>query len=117
MTTIDDFVNQRWQDAKRTLRRLDSGFVEKVESTVRLESVGLCTPWPADIGDVPRRRLSKQWHGLLEAWLELSMEVSRLEVSAHSLGADAYQDMDPVDVGKRVDYHLSSWFDSRSYFV
>lgn len=110
MNTIDGFVDRRWQDAKCTLGRLDSGFVDKVASTVRLQAVGLATPWLPNAQDAPKRRLSKQWHQLLEACLELTMEASRLEVSAQGLGTDAYQDMDSVDVGKRVDYHLSSWF-------
>ena len=110
MNTIDDFVNRRCQDAKCRLRRLDSEFVDKVESTVRLQSVGLSTPWVPDVGDAPRRRLPKQWHRLLESCLELTMEASRLKVSAQSLGANAYLEMDPVDVGKRADYHLPSWF-------
>ena len=91
MNTIDDFVDRRWQDAKHTLRRLDRGFVDKLESTVRLQSMGLSTPWPIDIEAKPEGRLPKQWHRLLEACLELTMEVSRLEVSAQSLGADAHE--------------------------
>ena len=109
MNTIDDFVNRRWHDAKYTLRRLDSRFVDKVEYTVRLQSVGLSTPRSPNSEDTPRQRLSKRWHQLLEACLELTIEASRLQVSTQSLGTDAYLGMLPVDVGQRVDYHLSSW--------
>ena len=110
MNTIDDFVDRRWQDAKSTLRRLDSGFVERVESTVRLQSAGLAAPWQLDIAEAPRQRLSKQWHRLLKACLDLAMEVSRLQVAAEGLRADAYREMAPIDVGQRAEYHLSSWF-------
>ena len=110
MNTIDDFVERRWRDAKCALRRLDSEFVDRVESTVRLQSAGLATPWQFDIAEAPSRRLSTEWHRLLKACLDLTMEVSRLQVAAQGLRADAYQGMAPVDVGQRAEYHLSSWF-------
>ena len=106
--TIHDFVNQRWLDAKCALRQLDSQFVDKMEHTVLLQDMGLHTSWEPNIEEKPKRPLSKQWHLLLEACMELTMQVSRFQVAVDSLSAGTYLEMAPVDVGKRVSYHFNS---------
>ena len=108
VTTIHDFVDRRWHDAKCELRQSDSQFVDKMESTVRLQALGLYTPWEPDLKEKPKKGLSKQWHRLLEACTELMLQVSRVQVAVDSLSANAYRDMLPVDVGKQVNYHFSS---------
>ena len=72
MATIDDFVNHRWADAKQTLRNLDPEYVSNLESTVRLQHLGLEHPYPADVEDSPKQRLSIEWHRLLESCHELA---------------------------------------------
>ena len=108
MTTIHNFVDRRWRDAKCELQQLDGQFVNKVESTVRLQDLGLYSLWKPDLVEKPNNRLSKQWHRLLEACTELTIQESRLQVAADSLSADAYPGMLTVDVGKRVSYHFFS---------
>ena len=69
------------------LSKLDRDFISELESTVRLQAVGLTTPWEPDVGRRPRQRLSSKWHRLLEACLELTMQASILQVSAASTGS------------------------------
>ena len=81
MATIDDFVNHRWEDARTTLRKLDSSFFDRI---VNLES--------RDRGDfvqpVARRRLSKNWHELLEACWDLPIWASNVETAGLCLTTD-----------------------------
>ena len=109
MGPMDGFVNRRWADAKATLRKLDEDFVDKLESEVRLGRVGLTTPWQPGIGRVPAQRLSTEWHRLLEACLELTMQESILKTSADGLTADANHGLPILEVGKHLDYHFRSW--------
>ena len=110
MESIDDFVNHRWADAKLMLRKLDRDFVDKLECEVRLEAVGLATPWQPDIGRVPALRLSSEWHRLLEACHELTVQASILQTSAVNLTADANHELPLLEVGRRANYHFRSWF-------
>lgn len=110
MGSIDDFVNHRWVDAKAKLRDLDRDFVDKYESEVRLQTIGLATPWRPDTGRVPAQRLSSEWHRLLEACLELTVQASILQTSAANLTADANHELPLIEVGRRANYHFRSWF-------
>ena len=104
------FVNHRWADAKATLRDLDRDFVDKYECEVRLKAIGLATPWQPDIGRVPAQRLSSEWHRLLEACHELTVQASILQTSAVDLTADANHELPLLEVGRRANYHFRSWF-------
>ena len=108
--SIQEFVERRWADAKAELRKLDSEFVHKIESTVRLQDSGLETPWPVDVGDRPVRPLPKEWRRLLGACYEMTVGVSILQVTAHDLTAEANRGLSPVEVGRRFLHHNSAWF-------
>ena len=110
MPSIDDFVNHRWADAKDALRKLDPDFVSEVESTVRLQSVGLETPWELDVQRGPKRRLASEWHRLLEDCDELVRQTSILQTAKEHLVEDSDAGMSDVEVGKRFFYHMHSWF-------
>ena len=110
MGQIDDFVIHRWVDAKMLLRELDRDFVDKFESEVRLEAIGLTTPWQPDTGRISAQRLSSEWHRLLEACHELTVQASILQTSAVNLTADANHELPLLEVGKRANYHFRSWF-------
>ena len=85
MASLDDFVDHRWEDAKEELRKLESDFVSRLESEHRLQSLGLGMPQRHSAGDRPKRPLSKEWHHLLEACSELTMQAWNVQVAATSL--------------------------------
>lgn len=110
MTSISDFVNHRWSDARTEFAKLDEDFVSKLDSTVRLESLGLKSPWPPPVDLIPKQRLSSEWHRLLESCIELLFLIGILEASASSLTVSANAHLPPEEVGKRHGYHFRSWF-------
>ena len=62
------------------------------------------------VGFTPKKRLSKQWHHLLESCLELTMQVWNVKVAAASQTPKANADHPMHEVGLRADYHFRSWF-------
>ena len=110
MTSIDDFVSHRWGDAKEALRKLDGDYVSRLESEHRLQTLGLGMPQHYSVGDSPKRLLSKKWHHLLEACLELTIQAWNVHVAAISLTAKANVGMSSYEAGLRADYHFRSWF-------
>ena len=110
MASIDDFINHRFTDAKIVLRQFDRDFVDQIESTHRLETIGLTGPWPSVVQHKPKQRLSSGWHRLLEACHELTVQASILQVSAASLTAGANEGIPRVEIGRRANYHFNSWF-------
>ena len=72
MASIDDFLDRRWADAKEVLRNLDGDFVQRFESEVQLQALGLETPWAPNVDRVSLQRLASEWHRILEVCLELS---------------------------------------------
>ena len=110
MASIDDFVNQRWEDAKEALRNFDGEFVRKLESEVKLEALGLEAPWTSVVDNVPLQRLSSEWHLLLEACLELNMQASNIQVAASSMTYQANEGVSDYEAGRHNNYHLRSWF-------
>ncbi len=107
MPLIDDFVDNRWADAKEELRKLDRDFVRRVEETVRLQDLG---PESLGVGRSPKRGLSKKWHILLEDCDELVRKASILQTAIDCFIADSGGEMSSVDVGRRFFYHMQSWF-------
>ena len=110
MPSIDDFVNHRWADAKEVLRQLDPDYVREVEETVRLQDVGPQPPKVPDVERSPKRRLPTEWHTLLEDCSELVMQASILQTATDCFIADSDGGMSSVEVGKRLFYHMHSWF-------
>ena len=110
MASIDDFVNHRWEDAKEALRKLDSDFVSELESEHRLQTLVLDMPQQYSAGNRPKRLLSRKWHHLLEACLELAMQAWNVRVAATSLTAEANAGLSIYEAGLRADYHFRSWF-------
>ena len=110
MASIDDYVSHRWEDAKEALRKLDGEFVNRSESEHRLQTLGLDMPQLYSAGDRPKRLLSKKWHHLLEACLELTMQAWNVQVAATSLTAKANVGMSSYEAGLRADYYFRSWF-------
>ena len=110
MASLDDFVDHRWEDAKEELRKLDSDFVSRLESELRLQTLGLGMPQQYSTGKRPKQLLSKEWHHLLEACSELTMQAWNVQVAATSLTAKANVGMSSYEAGLRADYHFRSWF-------
>lgn len=110
MPSVDDFVNRRWDDARETLVKLAPDSVSSLESEHRPQVLGLDMPQQFTIGDRPKRILSKKWHRVLEACLELTMQSRNLQVAAISLTADACEGFSRTEAGMRADYHFRSWF-------
>ena len=110
MTSIDDFVGHRWTDAKVELTKLDRNFVESLDSVVKLQRIGLESPYVSAVDSKPKQRISKAWHSLLEACMELTMQADILQVAAHNLTADAWRNIPHGTIGKQVAYHIRSWF-------
>lgn len=115
MPSIDDFINHRWTDAKERMRDLDSGFVDQLESEIQLRRLGLTppgSPWWSDeiVSQEPQRRLSTEWHRLLEACYELALQVALVQTASDSLAADRGNSaMSDNEIGKRFVYHIRSW--------
>ena len=101
MTSIDDFVNNRWLDAKDRIRELAPSFVEEFESS----------DYPEELirNLVPRRRLSKEWHRLLEACLSLTEQASIVLMATHYLNALVSEDLSHWLAGGQAIYHEYSW--------
>ena len=70
----------------------------------------LATPWQPDPERKPKKRLPTDWHDLMEACLEMTMRASILQVSSASLTPHANSGVEPIQVGKWVDYYFRSWF-------
>ena len=110
MPTIDDFVNNRWADAKEALRKVDPHYVDHYENTAGLQRIGLEPPWPVNPHRRPLRRLPKKWHLLFETCAELILQGTLLQVAAEGLSAKENSGLPSVEAGKRQAYHHRSWF-------
>ena len=110
MASIDDFVSHRWEDAKEALRKLDGEFVNRSESEHGLQTLGLDMPQLYSAGDRPKRLLSKKWHHLLEACLELTLQARNVQVAAIGLTPETNTMLSTYETGLRADYHFRSWF-------
>ncbi len=110
MASINEFIEQRWADAKEELRKIDGNFVQRSESEIQLQSLGLETPWVVDVDRPPSGQLPAKWHRLLEACLELSLQTWNVRVAANSLTSEANARLSDYEAGIRVDYHFRSLF-------
>ena len=109
-TTIEDFINHRWADAKEALRIRDPDFVTRGESTVGLNRIGLSAPWSVDGREAPKTPLPKEWHHLLEACVELVLQRTCLQAATDGLNAGSNSTLSNLEAGKRQAYHVRSWF-------
>ncbi len=107
--TIDDFINHRWQDARETLRSLDPDFVNELETLVRSEGTHQTESSLAGPIKMPRQQLSKEWHKLLAACLDLTMQVEILRVPAHALNSRTVRQMGNDRIVPTLDYHIRSF--------
>ena len=107
MPSISDFVDNRWTDAKKELRKLAPDFVRHVEEAHRLQKLGLEA---TGFGLSTEVRLSKEWHRLLEDCSELVMQETILQTAVDCFTDDSPRGLPPVAVGKRFFYHMHSWF-------
>ena len=107
---VDEFVSNRWADAKNVLRSLDSQFVERMESTHRFQIAGLVVPSTYGGQLSPLNRLPAQWHRLLEACFELSTQLTLLNACVMGLSASSLTGLSPHDAGVQAMFHLRSWF-------
>ena len=100
--TIDDFVRNRWADAKEALRELDPDYVSTMETLLGLDRSGLLAPpdMVAKSDKQPRKRLSKRWHGLLEACFELTVITRNYLICYGNLTSEAVRRMDDVEAGR-----------------
>ena len=108
--SVDDFIENRWEDAKEALRKLDPEFVDRLEMTARAQAKGLVLPGFFDATAPPRRRLSKDWHTLLEKCHDLDWQAMLLEVSAEGTTARSLKNVDTHIAGARSHYNIRSWF-------
>ena len=108
--TVDAFVANRWADAKKVLTDLDSRFVERMETTHRLQTAGFVATSTWGDWRTPGKRLSKRWHRLLEACFDLCLQLKLLQVSADSLSASSFKELSTEEAGMRAVYHFRSWF-------
>lgn len=107
--TIDDFVDHRCQDAREALRELDPEFVNELEILVRSEETHQPELSLAGPIKMPRRELSREWHKLLAACLDLTMQVEILRVPAHALDHRTVRQMGDDRIVATLDYHLRSF--------
>ena len=107
MPSINDFVDNRWTDAKEELKKLDPDFVRRVEETIRLQHIGLEA---LDFEPGPRARLPKEWHRLLEDCYELVMQATVLQTAIDCFIDDSRRGLPTTEVGRRFEYHMHSWF-------
>ena len=104
--TIDDFVRNRWADAKEALRELDPDFVSTMETLLGMERSGLWAPLDmvAKADNQPTKRLPKRWHKLLEACFELTVTTRNYQICYGNLTSDAVRQMDEFEAGRLFMY-------------
>ena len=117
MPSIDDFIAHRWADAREVLRGMDPEYVEVFERKTDVSAERQRVTHPIDATDKPRRSLPGEWHRILESCEQLSMQISPVEMAADGLHSVAAIGLDPIETGKRSDYHIRSWFVHMSALV
>ena len=81
-----------------------------MESEDRIERLDLHFPKAFSIGSKPKHRLSKEWHQLLEASDDLTIQMQILRLAAVCLTADANKDKPQHEAGKLAVYNFRAWF-------
>ena len=109
--TIDDFITNRWADAKEVLRKLDPDFVVRLGTRLRMDRIKLSLPSDmyAQSEKPPRKRLPKRWHDLLEACFELTMITRNYQTSTSNMTSEAVSGMNDDEAGKLFVYSHYTW--------
>ena len=109
--SIDDFVSNRWADAEEALRKLDPDFVDQLDSLVRLERLKLYGPpnWHMTADQLPKKRLPKKWHSLLEACYELTVQTRHYQTAVRNMTSEAAKGMSDIEAGEQFDYSFHTW--------
>ena len=109
--SIEDFVSNRWSDAKEALRKLDPDFVDRSDSLARLERMELYGPPGlmriADQG--PKKWLSGKWHRLLEACYELIVQTRDYQTAIRNMTSEASKGLSDIEAGKHFAYNFRVW--------
>lgn len=102
--SIRNFIDNRWDDAKIKLSRVDLEFVGKVESAFRAAKLGLVSP-SLDSLPTPTTRLSSGWHDLLALSMEVVQEIDRLQLTVSLMNPNNSPDIDR----RLTVYYLDVW--------
>ena len=108
---IEDFVSNRWSDARAALRKLDPDYVDRLDSLARLERLQLYMPpdWSGTGDQPPKQRLSKEWHELLEACFELIVQTRNYQTAIANMLSKATESMSDIEAGRHYEYSLHTW--------
>ena len=111
LMSIEDFVSNRWSDAKEALRKLDPDFVDRLDSLARLERMQLYMPpdWIGTEHQIPKKRLSKEWHDLLEACFELIIQARDYRTAISNMASETSRGLSDLEVGKQFAYNFRVW--------
>ena len=93
---IDDFVRNRWADAKEALRELDPDYVSTMETQLGMER--------AKSDNQPKNRLPKRWHELLEACFELTVTTRNYQTCYTGMSSEGVSGMSDSEAGKMFLY-------------
>lgn len=109
--TIDDFVSNRWADAKEALRKLDCEFVDQLDAVVRLQRLDLWAPpdMYAQSEKPPWKRLPKEWHELLEECFELTVMIRNYQTCTSNMTSEAAKGMSDIEAGRLFMYSFYTW--------
>ncbi len=116
MPTIDDFVNNRWADAKEALIQRDPEYVRKVEDLVKEDEskshLIVLSPEAIptfEVKETPRKPLTTKWHKLLESCYEMTMQADIIRVIATSLTGSQIKHAPNEIAGRLFLYHFRSF--------
>ena len=95
--SVTDFINNRWNDAREALAKLDSAFVKALEVFDGVAGKGLVAPIPTN----PTKRLPQPWYSLLESTVDISQHLNRTDRTLERLESN------PTDQDRT--YYMSNW--------
>ena len=104
---LEEFVDRCLTAAREELRQNDPTFVARAETQHRLEKTGLHS-YESVLKTVPRVRLRKHWHELLEACYDLPYHFRKVKIAASGLDAKGFDGLSHDDAYSRGDFYRSS---------
>ena len=104
LSSIRDFVDRRWSDAKEKLLELDPEFVRRVETLDRISKLSFELPGTTEL-PTPSRRLSKDWQNLLAATFDVVHELDNLQTTLSLLCSNT----SPGTRGRLAAYYYDVW--------
>ncbi len=99
--TIENFIENRWADAKDELSRRDASFVSTVEAYRYLGDHGFSLPDQSKIPK-PSKPLDEAWYALLEATFDVDQALERLGFTSSLI------DLNPT--GRMVTYSIDTLY-------